>query len=649
MTDIQDSAVPAASRPGRWAWRLFRSIRRSVATGDPQRDWIDVWTRTAPRYRRRAVLLLALNSVLFFGLGSFTYWLRSGDPFPFLRSDYWTQLGRSFNPIGEHQATLLDYLIDPISVEQAPMQIIVVGLLLASIVCMPILVAMLYRVPSALIFLLIVGFVAMLPWLALTLLLSCLLTALRPLRFSFRFATALLALIPVVAYFVSATRNPVPEASYAEPIRATLYTVPWILALVTSCVVMAIVLLIARIVNYRPGAISPLLALMFAAPVALFEAKVGRDELAYRLLEKKIGPHSKTHFRDEDATEVLRRLAAQMQEESSALGRSVDRATVEKRILDAWEAVLETSLGDDHSRNLFEQQQWEAVQECNRFCDDFPRSVYVPNVLYLRGRALDMRLDLEALRRRRVLTYYQNFPSHNSMTTWATLAEQYPLSPLTSVALLRLAQLEARAGRVDRALERLRTLQERFVAAPATATRPAPTMLGRLSKPPPTRFLDVRESECVLAGWKLRVLLENGRDPHLARPPEIPADLPLVELLRCDPRHRLYARNVSEIRAKYPLSSLRNRLWLEEILTDRSTSRKIARLEEFVQSVSPDRDAVPEALYRLGEACLKDSRPQDAARYFHRVINEHPESPWVVEAREQIGQLASVENTPQSP
>jgi len=59
---------------------------------------------------------------------------------------------------------------------------------------------------------------------------------------------------------------------------------------------MAIVLTIARLVNYRPGAIAPLMAIMFATPVVLFETKVGRDELSYRLLERDFGPNSRDCF-----------------------------------------------------------------------------------------------------------------------------------------------------------------------------------------------------------------------------------------------------------------------------------------------------------------------------------------------------------------
>ena len=47
---------------------------------------------------------------------------------------------------------------------------------------------------------------------------------------------------------------------------AKLY-LPWITALLGGCLVMAVVLTIARIVNYRPGAMAPLMAVMFAIPV----------------------------------------------------------------------------------------------------------------------------------------------------------------------------------------------------------------------------------------------------------------------------------------------------------------------------------------------------------------------------------------------
>ena len=46
----------------------------------PSANIVDVWSRTSPKYRIRAVVLLAVNVMLFASVGCFAFWLRSGRP-----------------------------------------------------------------------------------------------------------------------------------------------------------------------------------------------------------------------------------------------------------------------------------------------------------------------------------------------------------------------------------------------------------------------------------------------------------------------------------------------------------------------------------------------------------------------------------------
>src|SRR5438552_1771230 len=111
-------------------------------------ELIDVWTRTAPKYRRRATVLLAITILLFAGLCCFAYWLRTGLYGPWANSRFYADLmWKSFNPRGTEQVTLVDFLLFPVSVEQVPIQWVIMGLLLASLASIPILVAILYRFP----------------------------------------------------------------------------------------------------------------------------------------------------------------------------------------------------------------------------------------------------------------------------------------------------------------------------------------------------------------------------------------------------------------------------------------------------------------------------------------------------------------------
>ena len=266
----------------------------------------DVWSRSGSKYRVRAIVLLVINMLLFGGVGCFAFWLRQGRYLAPALDNYWGLLWQTCLP-GSGAHTLTRMLTFPINLEEVPLQIVIHGLLLSALVSIPILVSILYRFYCCLPFVAVVGFLALMPWLALTLLGSCILASVRPFRFSFRYASALLGLVLVVVYILGVSIQSEPAASVlANPGHRVKLVAPWILAVLASCVLLALGLGLAKVVNYRPGVIAPLLATMLALPIALFEEYVGRDELNYRLLEYRYGPKS-AYFQDKDAQDTFER------------------------------------------------------------------------------------------------------------------------------------------------------------------------------------------------------------------------------------------------------------------------------------------------------------------------------------------------------
>jgi len=77
----------------------------------------------------------------------------------------------------------------------------------ASIVAVPISVAILYGFIYALPFLAAVLVFAHMPWMGLTLLASCIIASVRPFRLSFRFGAGLAGMLPVIVYLILATRS----------------------------------------------------------------------------------------------------------------------------------------------------------------------------------------------------------------------------------------------------------------------------------------------------------------------------------------------------------------------------------------------------------------------------------------------------------
>jgi len=162
----------------------------------PAPPLMDVWSRSGSKYRVRAVVLLAVNVLLFGGAACFAYWLRSGRRFSPPPRTAMDLLWQTFYGVGRPEVSLAAFLIDPINIQDVPVQIPIVGLLMAALISIPILVAMLYRFWSC-------GAVHSDAGLHRRHALagdhpsgSCIIASVRPFRTRFRFMSALLALVP---------------------------------------------------------------------------------------------------------------------------------------------------------------------------------------------------------------------------------------------------------------------------------------------------------------------------------------------------------------------------------------------------------------------------------------------------------------------
>ena len=371
---------------------------------------VDVWSRTTPRYRRRSVFMLALLALLFGGLCCFTFWLRTGHYWPWSFGGYGELMLKSFTPKGADQVTLSDFLTYPIDVQRVEIHGVVMGLLFSSLYSIPILVSILYRFPSSIIFAAMVFFFAAMPWLGITVLGGCLLTSMRPFKMTFRYASALLGLLPIALYFVMASWEPAGSSGPGVQHRALLYA-PWFLSLLGSCVIFAVALGIARVINYRPGGIPPVLAILFAVPVVIFHTQVGRDELEYNILEREIGLRGPA-FRSRSVGRAARSRATELWNR--------DRES-------SYEQLLRQCLSEEVSRATaeLEQARIDAVRRCDAFLIHYSTSRYVPSVFYLKGRALDLRLRKGRLvRTPHRAEYAADFPNARSKTTWETLVTE---------------------------------------------------------------------------------------------------------------------------------------------------------------------------------------------------------------------------------
>ena len=599
---------------------------------------VDVWSRTSRRYRRRSVFMLVLLALLFAGLCCFTFWLRTGVFWPWTCDTYADLLTQSFRPTGSEQITLSDFLTSPISVKDVWIHGIIMGLLFASLSSIPLLVAILYRFPFSIIFPVMVVFLAAMPWLGITVLIGCGLTALRPFRFSFRYASALMGLIPIAVYFVSASLEPADTQPKLIQHQALLYA-PWVLAVLGSCIICAIALAIARLINYRPGGIPLVLALFFAIPVILFYARVGRDELEYRLLEQEIGPGSHRMFTTVDIGAKADRAATRHWSRS----RNTSYDEIQKRMLE--KAKSSVLLRTESDREL-------AVAHCDAFISQFPKSRYVPNVLFMKGRVQDQRIQRTRLEQDHRAEFRYDVPNRASRRTWETLVERFPESPLCAMALYKLAILNARDGGdgIDAAIDALETLSRRF-----DIDRPTPELLASSDKrnAHPAIGLGMDQAALVQRSRRVREMLVACREDQ----PKPYRDLfgcptggpdvvihPIQSLLWLDETDPHYKANLEEIARHFEESHTSGYIEIRLSLLERAVSRRIQRFRNAARSLA-GQPAGAEALFYLGDALQDDSILDEAKLAYGELTQKYPESCWAREAKERLSSLSMLEAT----
>ena len=560
--------------------------------GGAQSEIVDVWSRTEPRYRLRAFLLLGVNLALFCGLCVFTFWLREARLFDFSLSAYvapaefWASDSPSLN----------NYLIAPISIERTPEHAVVLGLLLASIVSVPIVIAILYRFLAALPFAAAVFVFAHMPWMAFTLLCSCVLAALPPFRMKFRFASALVAMLPMVAYLYLATRSGSEQLAGTSPSQLSLLGAPWVIAILAAAAMAAVTLGIARLVNYRPGAVAPVVSVMFAAPVILFHARVGVDELDYRVLESRVGPLAPAFRPIQDLRPKLHDLVQQIANDETLYNRHLPDLLAAL----SGERIPEPRLFLGVFVSDFLAQRAQAYEICAKFIADYPNSRYLPCVLFIQARALDTRLNERMLFGIEPFQeLYCDFPHVQSEAVWTALHHEYSQSPLSAAASVRLAQLRLRLGDVAGALEIADAALDR--ETPST-TQP---VTGMLSTEPPEASLAFDPAPYKRELRRMYELILANRDDATH------GDRPLVDLASLDSRRAQYATQLLRLADRYRDGLLADNLAVHYAIAQQSLAEREQMLRDLIPRL-PEGDALPEALLRLGSIEMR-AHPEDAS------------------------------------
>lgn len=595
-------------------------------------QYVDIWSRTARKYRIRAVVMLLLLFLLFAGLCCFMFWLRTGEAAPWQYQRYGELVWQSFLPTGTDQITLSHFLTRPIPVQEVPVQAVIMGLLFASLCSVPILVTILYRLPFAVPFAAMVFGLAAMPWFGITVLIGCVLAAMGNARMSFRYASALLGLIPMAIYFIAASLEPFGVTAGMAESQALLFA-PWVLALLSSCVICALSLAVAKLINYRPGGMPPVLAVLFAMPLLLFQAYVGRDELEFRILEGEYGRSSASVFAQVDIGALaLEAAKLRCPDDSGAEFAKIYGEIYDSALSNILEGV--------------EQKRFDAVARCDAFLERFPRSRHVPDVLFLKARSLDYRIHRRKLEIEHRVEFRSDMPGPASRRVWLTLADQFPAYSGTLAAHHRLAWLDAADGAIDRAIGRLDALIRR-IEAPPMALQDSGDNAGFVEatflRSRPAQSVQVNAATILALSKRLRekLLACQGDEPlpyhEVFGDREINGDellLPVRILLWLDEAHPRYRENLEQLLRHFPESEAAGYASVRIALLEDDMSRRIERLRELSR-VLAERQAGAEAMYLLADALHEFNRIEEAEHVFESLMTAHPGSFRAEEARKR--------------
>jgi len=253
-----------------------------------------------------------------------------------------------------------------------------------------------------------------------------------------------------------------------------------------------------------------------------------------------------------------------------------------------------------------------------------------------------MRIDTDEFRRSKWVRFYDDFPNAASRETWRVILANRPESTVGAMAGLRLAQLNAREGQVERARDQAGTVADRFGRGgggePAQALTPDGALATVLARGAPEQSLEIDLSQVVLEARRLYELISANRDPLYGYEPiSGPAQLRngfAFGLFDLDPRHESYANNLEAIVTRYPHCQIEDNILIERAQVEPILARRIELLRECLRRF-PDRDAVPEAMFRLSVAYRSAGRDDDANAMSEAIAARFPQNVWTLQAMRQ--------------
>jgi hypothetical protein len=553
--------------------------------------------------------------------------------------------------------TLGQYTTSGASIFEYPWQIVVLGLLLGSLVVIPVLISQLMSFNYSIPFVIALGLLANLPGLAISVLLSCFAVASRPLRFRSRFISIALCTAPQIVYL-----GLFGGISSDDPIRWGFSYTPWLCAWLTGITMAGIVLGIGHYTRYKPGLVWIVTALTLGLAVTIFDGRIGFDELDYQLYVAKNNPEQFTEFHTHRITE--------------SLDKTITNPDVKKYLEDFFfyptdPIALRKKLKDEILLKLSSQDRWPSwfavpdefkyQAKRQKLADQYelfirlrPRSKRMPIALFYHGLLSEYSPDLRELELNELLTFYNDYPHERSLDIWHDLYQDFGESAESIEARWRIARDWAGKGQFQRAekllaeaCDMVQQARKEIVNKRASGS----TFLESFAPPAETAMTEFKLIGLERRINQLRALIgeenrmnKNGTEERLSR------------FVMLNPHSLYYAARLDELLEEIDNEDpLVDNVLLAQIKLVADDQLRAKNLED-IHNKYPETDGGVQAFYELGLLKISFWRGQDEANKeqkkkslaeAHAILNKflviYPEQACTEQVRRNLAALPSVD------
>lgn len=349
---------------------------------------------------------------------------------------------------------LWDSLASTLNIFEYPWQIVVLGLVMGVLAVAPVLISQLMSFIYSIPFIILLVFVGDLPGFAVCVLISCIAVACRPLRFRSRFIAVALCIAPQFFYwcYFGSLRD-------VEPLKFGFSFIPWIGAWLTSLIIAAVTLGIGHFTRYKPGLVWTSTAVVILVSIAVFQNRIGFDELDYQLYIANNNPELITEFHDHSIKETLDEL---VDNPSIRIRRYLEGSFYPKdktELRTKLKEKVQSQLIVDHWPSWFivpPQLNYQArkqflFEQYDLFIKKRPQSRRMPIALYFKALLSEYKPDLGAIVDKEMLSFYRDPTSELSSEFWYALYTDFAQSPESCEARLYIARWWASQSRFDEA------------------------------------------------------------------------------------------------------------------------------------------------------------------------------------------------------